>query len=533
MSENAPINPQAEPDVKVDKPGILIGVLVFSAFVVILNETTLNTALPVLMRDFEVSASAAQWLVTGFMLTMAVIIPMTGFILQRISMRAVFITAMAVFTAGTTLAGFAPTFAVLLLSRIIQAAGTALVMPLLMTTVVRLVPAQRRGAVMGVVSVVISVAPALGPTFSGFILGALDWRWIFHLIAPIGLLSLVIGAVLMKNFEEPRHARLDVISVIASAVGFSGLVYGLAGLSELAERFPTERMLILVSAVAVLAFFFGRQEKLRKCDGEPLLDLTPMRSKAYVVSLVFLLLTFASLFSFIILMPLFAQNVLGLSEQTTGLLSLPGGIVMGIASLFIGRAYDAVGVRKLIIPSSAFLVLAMAGFWWLADNSTIGVVEGNTVPGTLSVTAAAWTIILLTTLLNIGIAGLSTPLMSNALAAVDGRMASHAQAILNTLQQVFGAFGTTIAIATMSFFAASQGTKLAAEAGAAAADSAIQTEIAAKAAAYGVHTSFGFGAALALILLVMSIAIKFDVLRDNMDVAKAMPTQGADEQTEN
>lgn len=505
--------------VEIDKPGLLIGILVFSAFVVILNETTLNTALPVLMQEFQVSAGAAQWLVTVFMLGMAVVIPMTGFFLQRISMRVVFIIAMAVFTIGTALAGYAPNFAVLLISRVIQAVGTALVMPLLMTTTIRVIPAERRGSVMGVVSVVISVAPALGPTFSGFILGALDWRWIFHIVAPLGLFSLIIGAILMRDFEEPRDARLDVISVITSAIGFSGLIYGLAGLSKLADGFPVDRMVITIVSIGILAYFVSRQERLRKKDAEPLLDLTPMRSNAYVISLAFAMITFAALFSFIILLPLFAQNVLGLNSQQTGLLSLPGGLIMGVVSLFIGRAYDAIGMRKLIIPGATCLAIAMIGFWWVADNSTV-IANGREIEGTLSTSAAAWALVVLTIILNLGVAGLSTPLMSNAFAAIDNHMASHGQAILNTLQQIFGAFGTTIAVATMSFFAANQGTKLAATAGDAVADPAVMAEITAKSTAYGVHIAFGLGAGMALFLMVMSIALRFDVLRDNTTAAK-------------
>ena len=172
---------------------LLIGILVAAAFVVILNETTLAVALPVLMVDFGISADVAQWLTTSFMLTMAVVIPMTGFIMQKFTLRVIYITAMATFLAGTIGAAIAPSFAILLLARIVQASGTALVIPLLMTTIVRLVPLERRGSVFGMVTVVIAVAPALGPTFSGVVLGALGWRWIFLLMVPLVVLALVVG----------------------------------------------------------------------------------------------------------------------------------------------------------------------------------------------------------------------------------------------------------------------------------------------------------------------------------------------------
>ena len=165
--------------------------LVAAAFVVILNETTLSVALPVLMGYFEITADVAQWLVTSFMLTMAVVIPMTGYIMQRFSLRQVYAAALLLFLAGTVLAVVAPVFPVLLAARIIQASGTALVIPLLMTTIMRLVPLERRGGVFGLVSVVIAVAPALGPTFSGLVLHSLGWRWIFILMLPLVVLCLL------------------------------------------------------------------------------------------------------------------------------------------------------------------------------------------------------------------------------------------------------------------------------------------------------------------------------------------------------
>src|SRR5690606_22630282 len=148
----------------------IIAVLVVSAFVMILNETLLSVALPTLMADLSITAVTAQWLSTGFMLTMAVVIPTTGFLMKRLSARQVFLVAMSLFLAGTAVAMVAPTFPVLLGARVVQAAGTAMVLPLLMTTILALVALRSRGLVMGLVGVVISAAPALGPSISGFIL---------------------------------------------------------------------------------------------------------------------------------------------------------------------------------------------------------------------------------------------------------------------------------------------------------------------------------------------------------------------------
>ena len=203
-----------------------------STFVVILNETIMSVAIPHLMDDLGVEASAAQWLTTAFLLTMAVVIPITGFLLQRFTTRAVFIAAMSFFSAGTLIAVIAPGFEVLLVARIVQAVGTAIMIPLLFTTVLTLVSEASRGRVMGNISIVISVAPAIGPSISGLILSAFEWRWMFGIVFPIAIAALVLGAVKVRNVTTPKPAPLDVLSVIFSALAFSGIVYGLSSLTE-------------------------------------------------------------------------------------------------------------------------------------------------------------------------------------------------------------------------------------------------------------------------------------------------------------
>src|ERR1700712_5799810 len=167
--------------------------LVAATFVVILNETIMINAIPRLMGDFRVDANAAQWLSTAFMLTMAVVIPVTGWFLQRVTTRFAFGLAMGVFCTGTLLAGLAPTFGVLLVARVVQASGTAVMMPLLMTTLMSVVPMHDRGRVMGNVTLAMSVAPALGPAVSGVALHVASWRWMFGIVLPVAIAITVVG----------------------------------------------------------------------------------------------------------------------------------------------------------------------------------------------------------------------------------------------------------------------------------------------------------------------------------------------------
>src|SRR5215212_3813212 len=188
--------------------------LVGATFVVILNETIMVNAIPRLMSEFEVSARSAQWLSTAFMLTMAVVIPVTGWLLQRVSTRTAFAGAMAVFCTGTLLAAVAPAFWLLVAGRVVQAAGTAVMMPLLMTTLMTVVPQHDRGRVMGNVMLAISVAPALGPAVAGVVLQVADWRWLFGLVLPVAAVVGAVGLSRLVDVGEPRTMPIDWVSVV-------------------------------------------------------------------------------------------------------------------------------------------------------------------------------------------------------------------------------------------------------------------------------------------------------------------------------
>src|SRR3954447_15999670 len=233
--------------------------LVAATFVVILNETIMVNALPRLQAEFGVTERASQWLTTSFLLTMAVVIPVTGWFLQRVTTRQAFGLSMVVFCSGTLLAALAPSsmFWVLIVARVVQASGTAVMMPLLMTTLMSVVPQSDRGRVMGNVTLAMSVAPAMGPAVSGLILSSLSWRWMFLLVLPIAASIAVAGLRRLKNVGEPTAGSIDVVSVPLAALGFGGLVYGLSLIGR--DDAPISPYLLVGGGVVVLAVFVWRQ----------------------------------------------------------------------------------------------------------------------------------------------------------------------------------------------------------------------------------------------------------------------------------
>ncbi|XKK38199.1 DHA2 family efflux MFS transporter permease subunit [Nocardiopsis sp. ARC36] len=412
----------------------VIAVLAVSALLMILNETVLSVVLPQLMQEFRVEATTVQWLTTGFMLTMAVVIPTTGYLLQRFTTRALFTAALLLFLAGTALAAVAPDFTAMLLARVVQACGTAIILPLLMTTTLTSVPVAHRGTVMGLNSVVISVAPAIGPTVSGVVADSLGWRWVFGLMLVIGVVTLVLGLVFIRVADETRRAPLDLLSVVLSVFGFGGLVYGLASVGA-AVAGAWQPPAALVVGVAALALFTVRQVRLQR-SGAALLDLRPFAVHNFRVSLVIVVVCMATMLGTVVVLPIYLQTALGLSMLTTGLLLLPGGLVQGLLSPLIGRIYDSVGPRPLVVPGA---LLLCGGQWWL---------------GTVGADTSAGLVVAMHVVFCIGMAMLMTPLMTLSLGALPRSLYGHGSAIMNTLQQLAGAAGTALLVAAMSIGAA-------------------------------------------------------------------------------
>ncbi len=475
----ATVSPALSPDVSAQALSRqnfrIILMMLISTFVVILNETIMNVALPRLMVELNVSASTVQWLSTGFLLTMAVVIPVTGFLIQRFSTRTVFIAAMSLFTLGTLTAAVAPTFGVVLAGRIVQASGTAIMLPLLMTTVLALVPPQNRGAMMGTLSTVISVAPAIGPTISGIIIQSLSWRYMFVFVLPIAIGALAYGAWKLEDIGETRRSSVDLLSVLLSALGFGGIVYGFGRAGEGTEGFasPVVSGALIVGGVSLVLFVL-RQLQLQRQD-RPLLDLRAFEYPMFRLSVVLIMIVMMALFASAILLPMYLQGVRGFSSLQTGLLLLPGGALMGVMAPIVGRLFDRFGPLYLVVGGSALLSLTLFGFT------------------TLSPTTATPFILVLHLTFSLGLSFLFTPVMTSGLNPLPSRLYSHGSAIMSTLQQVAGAVGTALLITIMSI-------RTEANLGSAASPELAQMS--------GLHAAFTVGAGIALLALLLSFFMR-------------------------
>lgn len=451
----------------------IIASLALAAFMMILNETVLTVALPGIMQDMSISASTGQWLTTGFLLTLSVVIPTTGFLLQRFEHRSLFFFAIISFIVGTAIAVVAPSFAFLLLARIIQAVGTAIVMPLLMTTTLALVPVHLRGTVMGLNSIVIGVAPAIGPTASGAVVHALGWHYIFVLMLPIAVAVLVLGAVFFKVPSTARKLKVDYASVLLSALAFGFLVYGISSIERAADN-PTMMIASFGIGLVALPLFIIRQVKLAP-SGRELLNLSPFTSRSFSFAIAMIMIAFGTLLGSLMIVPILLESGQGIDSLQIGIILLPGGLTQAIASPIFGRIYDKRGPRPVLIPGAVILA---AGQWMYVSVTT---------------ESSLWMFAACHVVFSIGLGLLMTGLMSSAMASVDPRLFGHGSAIFNTAQQLGGAIGTTIFVTVMSLLS-----KVQLDAGSEVAEALFS----------GAHISFIVGAVLATIGIVFAFMVK-------------------------
>lgn len=406
----------------------IIAILFTGAFVAIFNQTLLNIALPEIMVDLSVDAATAQWLVTGYMLVNGILIPASAYLIQRYSNRVIFIVAMSLFSLGTLLAALSPTFAILLIGRMVQASGAALMMPLLMNVMLAAFPVEKRGQAMGVFGMVMVVAPAIGPTLSGFIVQTYSWRILFFIVLPVALIPLLLGIFKLKNLTfQNRELSLDPLSLVLSSLGFGGLLYGFSSAGSLGWENPAVYLTVAIGLLSLTVFVF-RQMKLK----EPLLELRVYKHPMFALSSVISVTLSMAMFSAMILMPIYIQTIKGISPIQSGLMMLPGALVMGVMSPITGRIFDRYGAKVLALPGLALVVITT----YLFSNLTLD--------------TGYYEIMAIYTLRMFGISMVMMPVMTNGLNQLPMKSYPHGTAINNTLQQVSGAIGSAFLVTLMN-----------------------------------------------------------------------------------
>ncbi|WP_413463212.1 DHA2 family efflux MFS transporter permease subunit [Bacillus sp. B1-b2] len=455
----------------------IIASFLIAGFIGLFSETALNMALQSIIGDFGIGETTVQWLTTGYLLTLGILVPVSGLILQWFTTRQLFITSLIFSIVGTVIAAIAPTFTILMIARVVQAVGTALLLPLMFNTILVLVPPQNRGKTMGLMGLVISFAPAVGPTISGLILKSLTWHWIFWISLPLLVVALVFGSFFMQNVTTPTKPKMDILSIILSTIGFGGIVYGFSSAGEGGGWGSHEVIIALVAGVLGLLLFSIRQLKMK----QPVINLRAFQYPMFVLGLILVVIVMMVMLSSMILLPLYLQNVLALSTFTAGLLLLPGGLMNGLLSPIMGGLFDKFGPRWLVIPGLVLVIGALFGLSTIDLETSKGFIIGMLI------------------VLMVGVSMIMMPAQTNGLNQLPPELYPDGTAIMNTLQQVAGAIGTAIAISLLS-----SGTKAYLSSPADPANPLNPL----LAFTEGVHRSFIFAIIIAVIGLVLAFFVK-------------------------
>ncbi|MCM3768706.1 DHA2 family efflux MFS transporter permease subunit [Neobacillus niacini] len=451
------------------KQGPIVALLLAGTFIAILNQTLMITAIPPIMSEMDITANSAQWLTTIFMLVNGIMIPISAFLIERFTTRQLFITAMSVFAIGTLVSGIAPNFEMLLLGRVIQSAGAGVMLPLMQTVFLMIFPVNRRGSAMGLVGLVISFAPAIGPALSGWVTSHYSWRVLFFIILPIALIDILVAFLALKNVTEVSKPKVDVLSIILSSFGFGGLLYGFTSAGNYGWFSPVTLVTLGIGGLA-LVLFITRQLRLK----HPMLEFKVFTFAIFPHAIIIGMVGFMGLIGSETIIPLFMQNMRGFTALDAGLALLPGALISGFMAPFIGRIFDRVGARWLVITGLVIITASTFAFTKLGPATSMTFI---------------------TVMYGIRMFGLSMVMMPVATAALNQlpkRLIPHGAAMDNTMKMIAASVGTAILVTVMTT----------------SAETAKQRPEITNPDIFGANMAFMVIAVLSLITLILSLFIK-------------------------
>lgn len=406
---------------------LLVVVLLIGTFCTVLNQTLLTTAFPALMKVFNISASSVQWLTTGFLLVNGIMIPISAWLINKFSSKRLYLTAMTIFLIGTITCFIAPNFSTLLIGRLIQAAGVGISMPLLQNIMLSIFPPEKRGSAMGMAGIVIGLAPALGPTLSGWIIDHYTWRDLFGMVIPIVILVLVLAFFLMKSVIQLSNPSIDVLSAFLSTVGFGSLLYGFSSVGN--DGWGSSKVIsFLVIGVFVIGLFVWRQLHLE----HPFLELRVFKSPTFTIAAILSGVVNMAMVGAEMVLPLYIQNIRGESAFHSGLMLLPGALIMGLMMPITGAIFDKHGAKRLAISGMLILTAATLPFAFLTQETPIVM------------------IVILYAIRMFGISMVMMPVTTSGMNALPMNLISHGTAVNNTFRQVASSIGTAVLISILT-----------------------------------------------------------------------------------
>ncbi|HFJ5243492.1 TPA: DHA2 family efflux MFS transporter permease subunit [Staphylococcus aureus] len=407
--------------------GKILAALLFGMFIAILNQTLLNVALPKINTEFNISASTGQWLMTGFMLVNGILIPITAYLFNKYSYRKLFLVALVLFTIGSLICAISMNFPIMMVGRVLQAIGTGVLMPLGSIVIITIYPPEKRGATMGTMGIAMILAPAIGPTLSGYIVQNYHWNVMFYGMFIIGIIAILVGFVWFKLYQYTTNPKADIPGIIFSTIGFGALLYGFSEAGNKGWGSVEIETMFAIGIIFIILFVI-RELRMKA----PMLNLEVLKFPTFTLTTVINMVVMMSLYGGMILLPIYLQNLRGFSALDSGLLLLPGSLIMGLLGPFAGKLLDTIGLKPLAIFGIAVMTYAT---WELTK---------------LNMDTPYMTIMGIYVLRSFGMAFIMMPMVTAAINALPGRLASHGNAFLNTMRQLAGSIGTAILVTVMT-----------------------------------------------------------------------------------
>ncbi len=411
---------------KIKKIPLMIALL-SGAFVAILNQTLLGTALPFIMADLNIEPNLGQWLQSIFMLVNGIMIPITAFLIERFTTRGLFLTAMSLFAFGSLMCAIAPSFEVLLAGRVFQAAGAGIIMPLMQTILFLIYPVNKRGKAMGYFGLIIAFAPAIGPTLSGYLVENHHWSILFYIVLPIAIFDIIVAYFILKNITKQTYPKVHIPSIILSTLGFGGLLYGFSVAGDIGWL-ATETIVAIVVGGITLTIFIIMQLRMET----PILEFRIFKYRTFTIATAIGMVSFMSMIGAAIILPIFMQDMLGFSPLESGLMLMPGAILMGLMNPITGTLFDKFGARWLLIIGSLGLMLTTLLFTNLDESTSFLYL---TVSNTLRM---------------LSISMIMMPSTTAGLNVLPEKYLPHGTAMNNTFRQMSGAVGTALLVSVMT-----------------------------------------------------------------------------------
>lgn len=402
-------------------------ILVIGTFLGFLNQTLMNVALPDIMREFHISTALGQWLTNGYMLVNGIMVPLTAFLIQRLTTRALYLTAVGLFAIGTITAGFAPNFEILITGRMIQAMGAGVFGPLMNVVVMNLFAPDRRGSAMGTIGLALNFAPALGPSLSGFIVTNLNWRFLFYIVAPLIIANFILAYFLLNNIGTPKRLKFDMLGVILSSIGLGSLLYGFSNAGGTPWHDFTVWGFVVIGLVVTTLFILHQLH-----TSTPLLNMSVFSHREFNVAVLINIVLMMAMYGGALMLPLYMQNVRGASAFISGLVLFPGALVTAFLSPWSGRLYDRYGAKYLTL--TGILITAVGTF----------------ILASLTLTTPLWFAVIGQFVRQLGLVLVLMPIQTEAFNALPLNIISDGSAMFTTIRQLAASFGTAALVTIMT-----------------------------------------------------------------------------------